>query len=303
MKVCVRVPASIANMGPGFDAFAIALKEPHEFVRVTTTPSDRLSVEIIANGTYSIPVEPMENTAGVSAYSYLRDHGITDRVVIEIEKTIKPCGGVGSSAASAVGALFALNEIYQKNDITDLIRYASAGEIVSSGAIHHDNTSASMLGGFVINNGTEFTRLDAPDIPFVISVPWLDVKTLDSRAVLGSSVSIEEMKTHISSAAFLFDSMIKGDLNSIGKFVNMENVVEKRRASLITGYYDVKKAALSNGAYGVSISGSGPSVFAVAPREKEDLIAGAMKEAFSNNGVGSESIVTESSNSGVEVVE
>ncbi len=303
MKLCVKVPATIANLGPGFDSFAIAIKYPQETVTVTTTPSDTLSLKIVSKGKYRVPVETDRNTAGISAIQYLRDMGITGNFTIELNKEIRPGGGLGSSAASASGAIYAINEMFKKMDTQSLIKYASMGETVSSGTVHHDNVSASVLGGLVINDGNCFLKIEVAEIPLAVVTPSMELKTSESRKVLGECVPISDLKAHISSSSLLLHSFMKGDLESIGKYVNSENVVEKRRASLITGYSDVKKSALKNGAYGVAISGSGPSVFAIAPKEKLKDVSDAMADAFLQNAMESTAILTETSNIGALVVE
>lgn len=302
MKLCVKVPASIANLGPGFDSFAIAIKNPSEKVTVTGSTSDTLSIKIISNGQYKVPVEVEKNTAGISAMHYLKDKGITGEFTIELDKGIMPSGGLGSSAASAAGTLHALNEMFHKMDTDQLIQYASMGERVSSGTVHHDNVSASVLGGLVINDGNRFLKVDVAEFSVAVVTPALQLKTEDSRKVLGETVPVSELKVHISASSLLLHAFMIGDLKEIGKYVNSENVVEKRRAKLIPGYAEVKKAALINGAYGVAISGSGPSMFAIGHMENLSNVAAAMSEAFKENGLKSTAIVTETSNIGATVI-
>lgn len=302
MKLSVRVPATIANLGPGFDVFALALQEPYETVTVTTRPSERLSLELISKGKYKVPTEPQDNTAGIAALKYLKDFGIAGEFVIEIDKGIRPGGGLGSSAASAAGALYALDSIYCKVDSDALIQYASYGETVSSGTVHHDNVSASILGGLVVNDGHQFLKVPAGDLPIAVATPSVELKTSDSRKVLGDCMPFSEMRNHISSSTLLLHAFLKGDARLIGRFVNSDNVVEKRRASLISGYTEVKQSALKRGAYGVSISGSGPSVFAIAPEEMLEDVSAAMSEAFLDNGLESTAVITKSSDTGSLVI-
>lgn len=302
MKLCVRVPATIANLGPGFDVFAIALSEPYEKVTVTTYDSSEPLIEIVSGGKYRVSEDILNNTAGLAAQKFLEDVGFGGKVVIELEKNIRPGGGLGSSAASAAGAVFALNTIFNRVDTDTLIRYASFGETVSSGTIHYDNVSASVLGGLVLSNGENFVKIRTADIPIAVVTPSVELKTSDSRKALGESITIADLKTHISSTAFLLHAFMKNDISAIGKFVNMENVVERRRAELIKGYWKVKEAALKHGAYGVSISGSGPSVFAIAPEDDLVNVASSMKEAFLSNGMEASAITTKSSDVGSSVV-
>lgn len=302
MKLCVKVPASIANLGPGFDSFAIAIKHPYELVTVTGSPSDTLSLRIISKGDFRVPEQVERNTAGISARHYLEDFNITGDFTIELDKGIRPGGGLGSSAASASGTLFALNEMFHRLGSDTIIQYASKGEKVSSGTIHHDNVSASVLGGLVLNDGERFLKVDVAEFPVAIVTPTLELKTEDSRKILGESVPIHELVRHISASSLLLHAFMIGDLKQIGKYVNFDNVVEKRRSSLIPGYSQVKKSALMNGAYGVAISGAGPSMFAFGDKEDLRNVADGMAEAFMSNGVSSVSTVTETSNTGTMVV-
>lgn len=303
MRVCVRVPASIANLGPGFDVFALALKEPTETVKVVARPSEYIVIKIVSKGRYRVPEDPYRNTAGLAARKYLEDLDITGEFTIELDKNIRPGGGLGSSAASAAGVVYALNSIYNRIDVDSMIKYASYGETVSSGAVHYDNVSASVLGGMVVNDGNHFLKISACDLPIAVATPSNELKTMDSRNILGDSIPFPELSSHISASTLLLHAFMKKDHKTIGKFVNSETVVERRRASLIRGYAEVKRSALSHGAYGVSISGAGPSVFAIAPEESLKTVGAAMVEAFHDGGVEASFLTTKSSDEGSLVIE
>lgn len=155
---------------------------------------------------------------------------------------------------------------------------------------------------FVVNDGSNFAKCNVPEIPFVIAVQDIDLATSASRSDLEGTVSIRDHGCHISASVLLLDSIFRSDLQSIGKYVNMENVVDRRRSDLIIGFNEVKKSALPAGTYVVSISGSAPSLFAVTSKETCNDVASDMVYAFSDNGVSASNIIANSSSSGAVMI-
>ncbi len=289
----VRVPATSANLGAGFDVFGIALEAPADIIEVEK--SDKLEIKVTGNGSEFIPTDPQRNTAGVVA-------SILDKPVkITIRRGIPLSSGLGSSAAPAAGVAFALNEMFSLGlPGEELVRIAAEGEKTASGVAHADNVAPAILGGFVIVRKNKVKSIKPGNIGVVAVHPNIIVSTRAARAILPKRLSLEDISFNIGSAAFMVVGMMKGDIRLIGE--SMENrVIEEIRSGLITGYAQVKKSALEAGAAGVTISGSGPTMLAVCEMGEREKIARAMVAAFTESRVKSEAFITIIGN-GVEII-
>jgi homoserine kinase len=280
----VRVPATSANLGAGFDVFGIALETPADIIEVEK--SDKLEIKVTGKGSEFIPTDPQRNTAGVVA-------SILDRPVkITIHRGIPLSSGLGSSAAPAAGVAFALNEMFSLGlPGEELVRIAAEGEKAASGVAHADNVAPAILGGFVIVRKNKVISIKPGNIGIVAVHPNIIVSTRAARAILPKKLSLEDISFNIGSAASMVVGMMKGDIRLIGE--SMENrVIEEIRSGLITGYAQVKKSALDAGAAGVTISGSGPTMLAVCEMGEREKIARAMVAAFTESRVRSEAFIT-----------
>ena len=289
----VRVPATSANLGAGFDVFGIALEAPADVIEVEK--SDKLEIKVTGKGSEFIPTDPQRNTAGVVA-------SILDRPVkITIHRGIPLSSGLGSSAAPAAGVAFALNEMFSLGlSGEELVRIAAEGEKAASGVAHADNVAPAILGGFVIVRKNKVISIRPGNIGIVAVHPNIIVSTRAARAILPKRLSLEDISFNIGSAASMVVGMMKGNIRLIGE--SMENrVIEEIRSGLITGYAQVKKSALEAGAAGVTISGSGPTMLAVCEMGEREKIARAMVAAFTESRVKSEAFITTIGN-GVEMI-
>ena len=281
-SVTVRAPCSTANLGPGFDVFGLALDAFYDEVTVTKKGK---GITIVSSD--DIPLDPKKNTAGLVAKEMKKKKKLTGGVEIKIRKNVPPGFGMGSSAASAAGCAIAINKLYNlKLNQNQLVSYAGIGEKASAGSIHYDNVAASVLGGFVIVDSSPLSviRIDAPkDLILCVAVPKMKVpkkKTKVSRSVIPKTVKLSDSITNLANAANIVAGFLNKDSSLIGKSVE-DVIVVPARKHMIPGFNNVKNNALRAGAFGVTISGAGPSVIAFASK-KQNLtkIGAAMKKGF-----------------------
>lgn len=280
----VKVPATSANLGAGFDVFGIALDMPFDIIDVER--SDRIEIIIKGRDSKYVPLLPRKNTAGIVASL------LGKNVKITIHRNIPLSSGLGSSAAPAAGVAFAINEMYALGlSREELVNIAAQGEKVASGAAHADNVAPAIYGGFVIVHKDKVISLNPSNIGIVAVHPEIIVSTRTARAILPKKLTLSDISFNTANAAGMVVGMMNSDIKLIGE--SMENrVIEKVRSTLIKGYAQVKKSALDAGAAGVTISGSGPTMIAVCRMDERDKIAKAMTESFSKSHIRSEAFIT-----------
>src|SRR5579875_1085744 len=247
-------PASSANLGAGFDVFAVALKEPYDYVEVERT--DRKEIELVIDSKQKdIPHDAEKNVATAVAKRIVQDYSIRYGLKIKIRKGVPVGVGLGSSAASSVASALAVNKLFELGlDDSQLINYASYGEFVASGVAHKDNVAASLLGGFIMLNSNNKLTFK---------------KTEYSRSILPKQIPIEDAVMSISGASYIAAGFLLDDADMIGRGM-MSSFVDKVRSKLIDGFEEVKDSAIKKGASGVCLSGAGPSVIAIVDRRKAE---------------------------------
>ncbi|GEM_PF-52455 len=289
-RIVVESPASSANVGPGFDVFALALSSPKD--RVIVTPRrEGLKLSVEGKGFEQIPTAAAGNTAGVVATKMMCDFRLPGGVEVKIVKGVPVSMGMGSSAASAAGVAFAINRLFSLDlDANTLVKYAAEGELASAGKPHADNVSASLLGGFTIVRSydpVDVIRVDPPEnLGICIASPQISYgakKTAQFRAVIPSSIELGRLVHNVGNASALVAAVFRRDLKLFGRALD-DSVVEPARSKLIPGYEEVKRVAVENGALGVTISGAGPSLAAFFDNSLVDgtLIGDVMCQAFRN---------------------
>ena len=310
MKVIkAEAPASIANLGPCFDALGIALKEPKDVVELSIWESSgEISIEKIEGFNNSnIPVNISRNTAGLAAKALLERLGLKIGLKIKIKKGIRPASGMGSSGASAAAAVYGLYHLLgMRLDTPLLIEAAAEGEKAAANSAHADNVAASLLGGVVVlksHKPLEFINFPVPEkLFFAIVLPDVELVTADSRAVLPTQLKFSDSFTQLSSCAYLVAALLKGDLIKIGRAVNSDIIIEPARAKLIKGFTEVKEAALKAGAYGCSICGSGPGIFAVCDQASQETILAVMGDTLKDMNIKFTGFKAQPSNEGAKIV-
>ncbi len=289
-SVRVRAPCSTSNLGPGYDVIGLALDALHDVVEVELRDERRITINIESEGASSISTKPEENTAGLTALALVKDFGEVG-LSIRIIKGIPPGSGLGSSGASAAATAVALNHLLSLNlPRVRLAAIAAEGERAAAGAAHADNVAPAIFGGLTIiksYNPLDVLDLPSPNVEFVLAVPrGIPKTTKQARAVIPKNVAIEDMITHIAGTATLVAGLLKSDPVLVGRAMMTDAVIEPARSTLYPGYLKAKKAALSHGALGVTLSGAGPTVIAVIdPTKDPSDLAKAMREAFESEGI------------------
>lgn len=297
-EIRVFAPATVANVACGFDIFGFAVDQPGDEVllRLSDQPGVRI-VDIIGDQG-RLPREAARNTAGIAIQALLRKLG-REEVGFEMVLTKHmPLGsGLGSSAASAVAGVYAANELLNRPLTTmDLLPFAMEGERIACGSAHADNVGPSLLGGFVVVRSyspLDVIRIDTPASLFATIVhPDVEVNTKDARFILKNEVSLKNAITQMGNVAGLIAGLTKPDYDLIGRSM-VDVIIEPVRSILIPEFNEVKQAALDNGALGCSISGSGPSMFALSRDEATARQVGqAMQQTFLSVGITGEVYVS-----------
>lgn len=307
MKTEIAIaPATVANVGPGFDVLGFALAAPCVTVSATLT-SDIGNKITISCDDPSIPTDPMKNTAGAAALSLLATLGSTASISLHSNTGIPLGSGLGSSAASAVAAVVAVNTLLGSPLKTDaLLSSALDGEAVVSGARHADNVAPCLFGGFVAirqHDPADWIQIPTPaSLYYSVAHPHCTVSTAEARRLLPASVSLKEATQQWANVAMMIAALATGDTAHFGRALD-DKIVEPVRAQLIPGYNSVKLAALAAGALGCTISGSGPSMIAFSGNTTDaKKIAAAMVQAFQDAGLAADSWTGKMSNPGARIV-
>ncbi len=306
-SIKVFAPGSVSNVGCGFDILGFAIDGIGDEMVLSKNDSNKLHIKPI-EGYDNLPTEPSKNVAGVAIQALLDDLGSNQGFDIEIKKNIKPGSGIGSSSASAAGAVVAANELLGKPySREELVNFAMQGEIAASGDAHADNAAPTVLGGFCIVRAydpLDVIQIESPkDLWCVVIHPQIEIKTKEARKLLSPKVDLKKAIRQWGNVAGLISGLHKSDYNLIGRSLE-DHIVEKQRKVLIPEFDNLKQAALEAGALGCSISGSGPSVFALCEGEdKAKAVSSAMNEVFSKTTIPYFIYTSQVSNKGVRILE
>lgn len=264
----VFAPASVANVAVGFDILGFALERPGDEIIIREGTAPGLIIKEIQGAHGRLSMDVMKNTAGYSAYKLLKHLGETQRPLeMEIHKKMPFGSGLGSSAASAAGGVFAVNE-YLRTGLSkmEILRFAVAGEQIADGAWHADNVAPSLLGGMILirdNESLDLKKLPLPQgLHVCVIYPHVQVLTRESRGILKKEVDFQDVIRQQGNLAAFVASMYTSDFEMMKRSLN-DILVEPQRAHLIPLFYEMQRLALGEGALGFSISGAGPSMFAL----------------------------------------
>jgi len=298
-------PASIGNIGPGFDVLGMAITGLGDTVTAEKNQGRDVVIREIKGGDGTIPLESDRNTAGIAAREVLKLVKAKQGVTLSILKNI-PGTGLGSSAASAVAAAVAVNALFRNRlDREELIPPCAAAEHSISGGYFIDNVAASLFGGVIVSQAAQrqaFSVGTIPDLVVVVVTPYHSVLTKISRAVLPDKVPLNLVVSNMANTATMVAAVGQKDPRRFGLAIQ-DTIVEPARAHLIPGFPDVKAAALKAGALGASISGAGASVFAVTDKKSHARKIGqAMQRVFQQHGISSEIIVSRIDKHGARVL-
>lgn len=268
MKESVKVfsPATVANVGSGFDILGFALSNRGDIIEVL--PNNEKSLRIINKSDTDLPLNPAKNVASVAVAALLGELGSDQGFDLVFHQKISPGSGIGSSAASSAGSVFAVNELLGKPfTLKQLVPFAMQGEKIASGVAHADNVAPALLGGFTLIRSyqpLDIIQLPSPEnLLCTISHPDIIVRTEDSRKILLKEILLKDAVIQWGNVAGLVSGLYTNDYELIGRSLQ-DVIIEPVRALLIPGFDTIKKAVMKAGALGCSISGSGPSIFALS---------------------------------------
>lgn len=270
----VFAPATVANVVCGFDVLGFAVHAPGDEVEMTLQDKPGIIIKEITGDQGLLPKDPMKNTVSAAVFDYLEKTGNSDRgVAISLHKKMPIGSGLGSSAASTVAGLFAVNQL-MGTPLTsrELLSFALAGEKLACGQGHADNVAPSLLGGFVLIRSyhpLDIISLPVPkDLVCTLIHPHIEIQTRDARKIIRQQVLLKDAVIQWGNIAGLVSGLYREDYDLISR--SMEDVlIEPSRAILIPEFYSLKEKALQAGALGFGISGSGPSVFALSKGEEK----------------------------------
>ena len=281
-KIKIFAPASVANVSCGFDVLGFCLDPIGDIMHITKINKPGVVIRNITGE--ELPKDPLKNVAIVAANSLLESYPTNKGFIIDIEKKIKPGSGIGSSAASAAGSVFAINQLLGKPFTEkELLKFAMDGEAVASGAAHADNLAPVLLGGFTLvrsNSSLDVIKLPTPpDLFATIIHPKIELKTIHSRAILKKEIPLKKAVKQWGNLGAFVSALHTNDYKLLSRSMKDE-VIEPFRAMLIPKFNDVRNAAIEAGALGSGISGSGPSIYALSKGENKAIKVGNAMKSF-----------------------
>ena len=303
-NIKVFSPATVSNVGCGYDIMGFSFDGPGDIIDLVLNRSGMIEIE--NHSKLTLPTG--ENNVIFPALKALL--GSTPEysgAIVKILEKIRPGSGIGSSAASSAGAVFAANELLEKKfSKIELIDFAMEGERLVSGQAHADNVAPCIMGGFTLvrsYNPSDIISIPYPDDLFCSVIhPEIEIKTSESRRLIRNEISVEDAVTQTGNAASLVAGLALNDKNLIGRSV-VDVIAEPVRKKLIPEYNRIKELSYSLGAIAFNISGSGPSVFAFSDNiNTANMINTSLSEHFASAGINSNSYCSAISGLGVRVI-
>lgn len=308
MKVRAFAPATVANVCCGFDVLGFAVDFPGDEVMLTLNMSQEVTLSKIVGDGGRLPLDASKNTAGVAVQSFLKSIGKQQGVEIELYKNLPLGSGMGSSAASGVAALVAINHL-MGNPLTreQLVVHAMEAERIACGSAHADNVAPCLMGGFVLVR--DYNPLDVIKIPATKNLyatlvhPQIELKTSDSRRVLKPTVNLKDAIAQTGNIAGLMIGLTSKDYSLISRSLQ-DKIAEPIRSAFIPDFEQVREAAVRAGALGCGISGSGPTMFALSTDHATATKVGeVMQLEFLKNNLKSEMYVSKVNQEGARILD
>lgn len=304
-EVSVFAPATVANVSCGFDVLGFCLEPIGD--KVVVRKSNDKGIRITKIEGQDLPLDADKNVAGVAGNALLAELKSDQGFEIEIYKGIKAGSGIGSSAASSVGAVFGINTLLGNPfSRRELIKFAMEGEKIASGTAHADNVSPALLGGFTLvrcGKKPDVISLPTPaDLYATIIHPKIELRTADARSVLKKTIPLEKAIQQWGNLAALVSGLYTSDYDLIGRSL-VDVIIEPERSALIPFFDEMKNAAKTVGALGSGISGSGPSVYCLSKgKKKANEVANALTEIFTPLNIAFDIHVSKINTKGVELL-
>jgi homoserine kinase len=264
----IYAPATIANLGPGFDIVGMAFEEPYDTIQAERSATPGVTIAAIHGDDGKLSLDPTRNTAGIAALHALKLLGNPDAgITMTIHKGLPLASGLGSSAASAAGGAAAVNALFDNRlRPADLLAAALEGEAAVSGR-HADNVAPALFGGIILVGGLTIEQLTPLPIPngliCVTVTPAVAVPTVEARAVLPQQIPLTQMVKQTAAVATMIAALYRNDIELLGKAMEMDGVIEPARQHLMPGLSEVRAIAKARGAFGTVISGAGPTLCSV----------------------------------------
>ena len=299
MKAGIKVfaPATIANVACGYDILGLALEKPGDEIIARFSDQPGLKITLITGVKGKLPYDVDKNTAGVAAKKLIEYLDFDGGIELEIHKKMPFGSGLGSSAASAVAGAMAINELL-KRPLTkrELLPFAVVGEQAADGSYHADNVAPSLLGGIILirdNQTLDVHRLSTPKGLFAVVVyPHIQILTKEARAVLSDNITLKQHIQQSGNLAGLVIGLNNSDFDLIRRSLQ-DVIIEPQRAKLIPKFYEIKESALKEGALGCSISGAGPSIFALCDNSLiAENVSHSIQGGFRNQGIKSDIFIS-----------
>lgn len=303
-QIKIQVPATVANLVCGFDVLGMALQEPYD--EMTLALKEEPGITLVHTDSFSLSEDPLKNVAGVSLLALLEKYGKPAGFTLTIQKNIRPGSGLGSSAASAAGAVAAadylLKNIFSKEE---LVQFAMNGEKLAGGVKHADNVSPCIYGGITLVRSVfplDIIKIDAPVLHITVVHPQIEVRTSDARQILREEVPLKKAIRQWGNIAGLVMGLVKKDYNLIGRSLE-DVIIEPVRSILIPGFTEIKSRCREAGALGGGIAGSGPSVFMLS-RDRQTAVEAEkiMCGVYEKIGVEYKTYVTAINDAGIKMI-
>jgi homoserine kinase len=283
--IAAFAPATVSNVGCGFDVLGFALETPGDVVMAEASSTAGVTIATIEGDEGRLSRDPDRNTAGAAVQALLARLGAARGIQLIIHKGLPIASGVGSSGASAVAAVVAVNELLGRPAPLELLlECAMAGEVAGCGSAHPDNVAPALYGGFVLARTArppDIVRLPVPaGLCCAVLHPHFEIETGAARALLDESVPLHAAVRQWGNVGALVAGLFRSDFALIGRSIE-DHIIEPKRAHLVPGFAMVKQAAYAAGALGCSLSGAGPSIFALcASSDAAAAVGAAMHGAY-----------------------
>lgn len=304
-EIKIFAPATIANVSCGFDVLGLALDNVGDEMTIRKVEKKGIFITKITG--QNLPLETHKNVAGVAALALLAETESDFGFEIEIDKRIKPGSGIGSSAASSAGTVWAINELLGKPfGLTDLVRFAMEGERLATGVAHADNVAPALFGGFTLVRSSQpldIISIHTPaDLYATVIHPQIEVKTSDAREILKTTVPLKDAIKQWGNVGGLISGLYTEDYELISRSLE-DHIIEPIRSILIPAFDAVKAQSIEAGALGCGISGSGPSIFALSKGEAAAIkVAQAMKQVYNKVGIDYDVHISKINKEGIKTI-
>ena len=305
-SIKVFSPGSITNLSCGYDILGVCLENRGDEIKVSKTNQKSITIKSV-NG-FNLTKDIYKNVSGIAAQALMKKIDIDHGFEIEINKGIKPGSGIGSSAASSAGTVFAINQLLGSPfSLIDLVKFSMEGEKFVSGSFHADNVAPIIFGGItLVRTIRELDVVSLPipkDLEMIVIRPNIEIKTADSRKVVKKKVKIEKMTQQSANLGSFVSSLYSEDYDLMSRSV-IDQVVEPDRAFLIPEFDNIQRISKNSGSIAVGISGSGPSIFSLSNnRITSNKVLESISQHYSSMDIEHDVFISKVNSGGIKIIE